>query len=229
MSIISEQVKELRDVADGLEAMQVDYLVQKTLRSAADTIEALSAKVRESNMSEKPTSLDLDVIRRCDALVAVDDAALGDHCVDMMFNHALVQTVEDIKKRLIKIPHADITPQGDLISRQDAIDAIYEHEFSNWCDKDEVSDVLYSLPSADAIVMGTPKAIEESLEDVEPWNPTTSDLISRQTSRWVKGDDEEVYCENCLNPAEINCITGEFMESPYCSECGCKMVGDLIG
>ena len=36
----------------------------------------------------------------------------------------------------------------DLISREDAIDAIYEHEFANWCDKDEVSTVLNDLPSA---------------------------------------------------------------------------------
>jgi hypothetical protein len=36
----------------------------------------------------------------------------------------------------------------DLISREDAIDAIYEHEFANWCDKDEVSTVLNDLPAA---------------------------------------------------------------------------------
>lgn len=38
---------------------------------------------------------------------------------------------------------------SDLIRRQDAIDAIYEHEFSNWCDKDEVSTILFDLPSAE--------------------------------------------------------------------------------
>ncbi len=37
---------------------------------------------------------------------------------------------------------------SDTIYRQDAIDAIYEHEFSNWCDKDEVSTILNDLPSA---------------------------------------------------------------------------------
>lgn len=41
------------------------------------------------------------------------------------------------------------TSVGDLISRQDAIDAIYEHEFSNWCDKDEVSTILNDLPPAE--------------------------------------------------------------------------------
>lgn len=41
----------------------------------------------------------------------------------------------------------------DLISREEAIDAIYEHEFSNWFDKGEVSTVLNDLPSvqSDAI------------------------------------------------------------------------------
>ena len=38
---------------------------------------------------------------------------------------------------------------SDTIYRQEAIDAIYEHEFSNWCDKDEVSTILNDLPSAD--------------------------------------------------------------------------------
>ena len=35
----------------------------------------------------------------------------------------------------------------DHISRWTAINAIYEHEFSNWCDKDEVSTILNDLPS----------------------------------------------------------------------------------
>lgn len=38
---------------------------------------------------------------------------------------------------------------NDTIYRQEAIDAVYEHEFSNWCDKDEVSTILNDLPSAD--------------------------------------------------------------------------------
>lgn len=36
---------------------------------------------------------------------------------------------------------------NDLISRKEAIDEIYEHEFSNWCDKDEVCEILENLPS----------------------------------------------------------------------------------
>ena len=28
-------------------------------------------------------------------------------------------------------------------------DELYEHEFSNWCDKDEVSELIDNMPSAD--------------------------------------------------------------------------------
>ena len=38
-----------------------------------------------------------------------------------------------------------------LIRRDEAIDALYEHEFSNWCDKDEVSTILNDLPDVKAI------------------------------------------------------------------------------
>lgn len=40
---------------------------------------------------------------------------------------------------------------SDTIYRQEAIDTIYEHEFSNWCDKDEVSTILNDLPSAERL------------------------------------------------------------------------------
>lgn len=44
--------------------------------------------------------------------------------------------------------------------------------------------------------------------------------------RWVTEADGCVVCSECGNTAEINGITGEFMESPYCSECGAKMDGE---
>lgn len=47
MSLISEQVKELRDVAEYGATFDV---VKKTLLEAADTIEALSAKLSAANM-----------------------------------------------------------------------------------------------------------------------------------------------------------------------------------
>ena len=40
---------------------------------------------------------------------------------------------------------------------------------------------------------------------------------------WKPDSDGCLVCSECGNPAEINGITGEFMESPYCSECGAKM------
>ena len=60
----------------------------------------------------------------------------------------------DDKEKLARLLAMVQEPCEDAISRQDAIDAIYEHEFSNWCDKDEVSTILNDLPSV------TPKYIE---------------------------------------------------------------------
>ena len=50
MSMISERVKQIRDVADSYREMRCDICTQKVLYEAADTIEALSAKVREQNL-----------------------------------------------------------------------------------------------------------------------------------------------------------------------------------
>lgn len=50
MSMISEQVKQIRAVADSYREMKCDICTQKVLYEAADTIEALSAKVREQNL-----------------------------------------------------------------------------------------------------------------------------------------------------------------------------------
>lgn len=41
--------------------------------------------------------------------------------------------------------------------------------------------------------------------------------------KWIKDDAGCVVCSLCGNSAEINCISGEFMESNYCSECGADM------
>lgn len=30
-------------------------------------------------------------------------------------------------------------------------DELYEHEFSNWCDKDEVSELIDNMPTADVV------------------------------------------------------------------------------
>lgn len=54
----------------------------------------------------------------------------------------------------------------DLISRQAAIDAIYEHEFSNWCDKDEVSTILNDLPPAEPKWVSCSERLPDYEEDV---------------------------------------------------------------
>lgn len=43
------------------------------------------------------------------------------------------------------------------------IDDLYEHEFSNWCDKDEVSTLVNDAPSIDIVRCGECKYSEESL------------------------------------------------------------------
>lgn len=137
----------------------------------------------------------------------------------------------------------------DLISREEAIDSIYEHEFSNWCDKDEVSTILNDLPSV-------PEKLQPRVE--------TSDLISRadaieavenlQTEQWI---DSDIDYNNGLQSAiaEIKALpsadrpTGEWIKHndsctiifyytcsecgevesgtpPYCRNCGAKMGSD---
>lgn len=50
MSMISEQVRLLREVASDYERMNMDICTQRVLREAADTIETLSEKVRANNL-----------------------------------------------------------------------------------------------------------------------------------------------------------------------------------
>ncbi len=58
--------------------------------------------------------------------------------------------------------------------------------------------------------------IQQAVDDAP-----TVDLVRR--GKWQPDSDNCLVCSECGNPAEINGITGELMESPYCSECGAKM------
>lgn len=53
----------------------------------------------------------------------------------------------------------------------------------------------------------------------------TEDVQPVKHGCWKYETDYCLVCSECGNPAEINCITGDFMESPYCSECGARMDG----
>ena len=90
---------------------------------------------------------------------------------------------------------------NDLISREEAIDAIYEHEFSNWCDKDEVSTVLNDLPAAQPepltdkeqrIFLAAMRREEEVCEEVdrnyvrEPYEDSLM-RICKEITRKVRG------------------------------------------
>lgn len=62
-----------------------------------------------------------------------------------------------------------------------------------------------------------------------PFRIPTADVVERKRGKWVEDEDGCVCCSLCWNPCEINGITGEFLYSPYCSECGAGMRGDDDG
>lgn len=86
-------------------------------------------------------------------------------------------------------------------------DELYEHEFSNWCDKDEVSELIDNMPSA----------------DVEPV----------KHGRWIKSKAGGVLCSECCSYAlyvEKGSFTTKRIEqekSAYCPNCGAKMDGGV--
>lgn len=50
-----------------------------------------------------------------------------------------------------------------------------------------------------------------------------ADVVERKRGKWITDIDDCHYCSECGNPAEINYITGECMDSPYCSQCGADL------
>ena len=48
-------------------------------------------------------------------------------------------------------------------------------------------------------------------------------LKEQEHGKWIKDEDGCLCCSLCGNPCEINYINGEFIQSPYCSECGASM------
>lgn len=48
----------------------------------------------------------------------------------------------------------------------------------------------------------------------------------RKNGKWIEDKEGCLICSLCGNSAEINCISGEFMETNYCSECGADMRGE---
>ena len=76
--------------------------------------------------------------------------------------------------------------------------------------------VLNILASKNAPWDGYQKVADLRIADVQP-------VVH---GYWKYETDYCLVCSECGNPAEINGITGEFMESPYCNECGARMDGE---
>ena len=79
-----------------------------------------------------------------------------------------------------------------LIDADAFIDDLYEHEFSNWCDKDEVSTLVNEAPSID--------------------------IVRCKECKWRDKDNQgEDYCTYVKGLADINdesfCSYGERKES----------------
>jgi hypothetical protein len=58
---------------------------------------------------------------------------------------------------------------------------------------------------------------------------TSEDVQPVKHGYWKYETDYCIVCSECGNLSEINCITGDFMESPYCNGCGAKMDGEDNG
>lgn len=66
-----------------------------------------------------------------------------------------------------------------------------------------------------------------------PWNAyeriaalPVADVQPVKHGYWKHENYYCFVCSECGNPAEINGYTGEFMNTPYCNECGARMDGE---
>ena len=84
-------------------------------------------------------------------------------------------------------------------------DELYEHEFSNWCDKDEVSELIDNMP--------------------------TADVAEVRHGHWIRGrkicdipndSDYEWECSECYHTDVHNAK----VQVDYCWHCGAKMDGE---
>lgn len=95
----------------------------------------------------------------------------------------------------------------DLISRQAAMDALAKLVPYAICDTSTES-YTNGLTDAYNLICQLPSAQTE-----------------RKKGKWIEDKDGCLICDLCGNPAEINCISGEFIETNYCSECEADMRG----
>lgn len=97
---------------------------------------------------------------------------------------------------------------AEYIDRQAAIDAL-EEKRQYLLEQD--------MAGAEHVLVHLAINVIKDLPSAEP---------ERKKGKWIEDDDGCLCCSLCGNPCEINCITGEFLESPFCSQCGAEMVGE---
>ena len=54
----------------------------------------------------------------------------------------------------------------------------------------------------------------------------SADVAEIRHGEWVKDEDGCMICSECGYPDEINQISGEFMRSNFCPDCGADMRGN---
>lgn len=101
---------------------------------------------------------------------------------------------------------------------------------AEYIDKDKFCHYLFKHIATFAenmIQMPVASTLQSVVNEIHEFQ--SEDIQPVKHGYWKYETDYCLVCSECGNPAEINGITGEFMESPYCSECGARMDGDNNG
>ena len=89
---------------------------------------------------------------------------------------------------------------------------------------DELCDIICPYSKKQRAFMCSACSLGSAFDAVDEF--PTEDVQPVKHGYWKHENNYCLVCSECGNPAEINGISGEFMESPYCNECGARMDGE---